>query len=231
MNPSRIKHVSKFLSRHLRHPSTLVRPDEGGWVPIADILAASPGMTREAIEEAVRENDKQRFTIDGDRIRANQGHTIPVDLDLERAIPPEYLYHGTYHEAVPAIEREGLLKMKRHHVHLAAETGTAVIVGKRSGTPVVFRVRAREMSRVGYQFFKSVNGVWLVERVPPDYLEKLPMKRTGRGGGNEQPGKPPTPKCDSCRTTMVPASATEWKCPNPNCEMHNQPVSTGVYPT
>ena len=171
-----VRRVSKWLSRHLRHKSDRLTPDAEGWVPLEIVIDRSPAwVTQETIEIAVRDNDKQRFTIDGgDCIRANQGHTIQVDLSLPLTVPPEFLYHGTYHKAVAAIEREGLSRMKRHHVHMAEETGTAVAVGRRQGTPVVFKVLAREMSRVGYQFFRSANGVWLTERVPPDYLERMP---------------------------------------------------------
>jgi len=139
MNPAKVKKVSKWLSRHLRHPSDLIHPDAGGWVAVKQLLEVAPvWITRGDLLLAVENNDKQRFTIQDDRIRANQGHSIPVALGLLAVVPPEFLYHGTYHEAVASIEREGLLKMNRPHVHLAAETGTATIVGRRSGTPVVF---------------------------------------------------------------------------------------------
>jgi len=175
MTPKEIKRVSKWLSRHLRHRSPVITPDREGWALLSNVISASPGrVTLEAIEIAVAGNDKQRFTIDGDRIRANQGHSIDVDLKLERLEPPEFLYHGTYHKAVAAITAGGLLKMKRHHVHMSEDTGTAVTVGRRSGSPVLFKVKAREMSRVGYHFFRSANGVWLTERVPPEYLERQP---------------------------------------------------------
>jgi len=168
------KRVSKWLSRHLRHESPILVPDEGGWVPLGNLVLAAPDwVTREAVVAAVENNDKQRFTIADDRIRANQGHTIPVQLDLVPTEPPEFLYHGTYHKAVAAIEREGLRKMKRHHVHMAADTSTAVTVGRRSGTPVLFKVLAGRMHRDGYPFFQSVNGVWLVEAVPPEFLERV----------------------------------------------------------
>ena len=96
-----------------------------------------------------------------------------VDLELAAKVPPEFLYHGTYPGAVQPILEKGLLRMKRHHVHMAGETGTAVIVGKRSGAPVVFQIRALEMHRDGHVFYQSANGVWLVEHVPPQYLERI----------------------------------------------------------
>jgi len=169
-----IKQVSKWLSRHLRHPSNLLHPDSGGWVSIRDLLYVAPEwINRGVLQLAVDGNDKQRFTIQEDRIRANQGHTIPVDLGLVAVVPPEVLYHGTYHEAVRSIECQGLRKMKRHHVHLASEVGTAVTVGLRSGTPVVFRVFAGMMHRNGIIFYQSVNGVWLVDFVHPSYLKRM----------------------------------------------------------
>ena len=167
--------VSKYLSRHLRHPSKVVTPDAEGWVDLAVLVdAAPPWVTQEAIEQAVAENDKQRFTIDFGRIRANQGHTIDVELGLVEQVPPKYLYHGTFHKAVSSIEQEGLSRMERHHVHLAAETGTAVTVGMRRGTPVVYQVSAEQMYVEGHVFYCSANGVWLVEHVPTKYLKKMP---------------------------------------------------------
>jgi putative RNA 2'-phosphotransferase len=171
-----IKRVSHWLSRHLRHKSNILVPNEGGWVPIGNLVLAAPNwVTMAKVVEAVETSDKQRFAIEDEMIRANQGHTIPVDLGLGLVpvVPPEFLFHGTYHEAVDAIEQEGLSKMKRHHVHLAVETGTAVQVGRRSGTPVVFKVASGQMHRDGYPFYCSVNGVWLVEEVPHEYLERL----------------------------------------------------------
>jgi putative RNA 2'-phosphotransferase len=170
-----IKRVSHWLSRHLRHKSDILKPNEGGWVPIGNLVLAAPNwVTMAKVVEAVETSDKQRFAIEDEMIRANQGHTISVDLGLVPVVPPEFLFHGTYHEAVDAIEQEGLSKMKRHHVHLAVETGTAVQVGRRSGTPVVFKVASGQMHRDGYPFYCSVNGVWLVEEVPHEYLERLP---------------------------------------------------------
>jgi len=173
MTRKQAKGCSRWLSRHLRHESNALTPDAEGWVPLTDVFAAAPWMTQEMLEQVVRDNDKQRFTIDGDRIRANQGHSIQVNLSLEPVEPPEFLYHGTFPKVVATIEAEGLSKMARHHVHMAAETGTAMTVGRRSGTPVVFKVLAGQMHRDGFVFYCSANGVWLVEHAPPKYLEKL----------------------------------------------------------
>lgn len=167
------KRVSKYLSLVLRHEPERIglSLDAGGWVELAELVANGPAwLTAEAVLKAVAENDKQRFSVVDGRIRANQGHSVAVDLDLKPEVPPNLLYHGTFPGALAAIEVEGLQKMARHHVHLAAETGTATIVGKRSGTPVVLTVRAGEMHRDGHVFFRSVNGVWLTDHVPPRYL-------------------------------------------------------------
>ena len=181
MNEKRKVHVSKFLSKHLRHdPGGLgLTLAPGGWVAVDDLLAAcaKKGMrlSRAALEEVVAENNKQRFSFDetGTKIRANQGHSVDVDLGLAPAIPPDVRYHGTNHRALDAIRREGLKKMRRHHVHLSRDVETARIVGGRQGRPTVFAVDAARMHADGYTFFVSDNGVWLVDEVPVEYLREL----------------------------------------------------------
>jgi putative RNA 2'-phosphotransferase len=120
----------------------------------------------------VRESDKQRFVIDGstDRIRANQGHSVPVDLGLPPATPPPVLYHGTPVRNVDAILREGLLRGSRHAVHLSPDIATAHRVGARRGRHVVLAVDASAMNQEGHRFLTSANGVWLVDHVPPQYV-------------------------------------------------------------
>lgn len=170
----RPRDLSKYLSLILRHDPAAggVSLDAEGWTDLDNLVAQSRGkFTRAEVEEVVAGNDKQRFTIKDGRIRANQGHTIEVNLNLEARDPPEFLYHGTYPEVVPLIQAEGLKKMARHHVHMAEDCETAVTVGRRSGTPVLFKVKARQMHQDGHTFFRSANGVWLVEHVPPQYLE------------------------------------------------------------
>lgn len=115
-------------------------------------------------------NDKRRFTVDGDRIRANQGHTVTVDLELPPAEPPAYLYHGTVARHLDAIRAEGLRPMFRHHVHLSPDRETATRVGARRGRPVVLSVDAGAMHHDGLVFHVSANGVWLTDAVPPRYL-------------------------------------------------------------
>jgi putative RNA 2'-phosphotransferase len=170
--------TSKFLSRVLRHEPALigVRLDEAGWIDVSELLAAAAThgrrISRAELERIVAENDKKRFAFseDGRRIRANQGHTVTVDLGYEEAEPPGVLYHGTHPGAVAAIWREGLRPMKRHAVHLSPDRTTAERVGGRRGRPVVFSVDAAAMAAAGFVFQVSANGVWLTPRVPPEYL-------------------------------------------------------------
>ncbi|WP_344358564.1 RNA 2'-phosphotransferase [Streptomyces gobitricini] len=176
MDSGRTVRVSKYLARHLRHQPERIGLvlDAHGWVPIDDLLRAAAGhgvrITRAELEHVVAVNDKRRFAIDGDRIRASQGHTVAVDLDLPTAEPPTYLYHGTVARSLPAIRAEGLRPMARHHVHLSADRETATRVGARRGRPVVLPVDAGAMRRDGHVFHVSANGVWLTAAVPPAYL-------------------------------------------------------------
>jgi putative RNA 2'-phosphotransferase len=181
VDAKRLVRVSKFLSKHLRHdPQGLgLELAPGGWVPVEDLLAgcARKGMrlSRAELKEVVEENDKQRFSFDetGARIRANQGHSTPVDLQLEPVAPPEVLYHGTAEGVAEEVLRAGLKRMKRHHVHLSATVPAARAVGARHGKPVVLAVDAAAMSRAGILFYRSANGVWLVDAVPPEHLRPL----------------------------------------------------------
>lgn len=178
MNDKRSKAVSKFLSLHLRHePEGLgLTLEPGGWVPINDLLAGARKkgfpITREELARVVADSDKQRFAIDesGLRIRANQGHSVEVDLQLSPAEPPAELFHGTGSTSVDAILATGLERRARHHVHLSPDTETATKVGQRHGKPVVLVIDAAKMRAEGYTFFRTANGVWLVDEVPPRYL-------------------------------------------------------------
>lgn len=129
--------------------------------------------TLEDLRRVVRENDKQRFHLseDNTRIRANQGHSIEIQHLLEEQKPPEVLFHGTTGKNVENIKNKGLLKMKRHHVHLSTDTETAVKVGSRHGKPVILRINAAAMHEAGHTFFVSKNGVWLTANVPPVFIE------------------------------------------------------------
>lgn len=173
--------TSKFLSRVLRHrPETIgVVLDNGGWVEIEDLRAAmskhGQPISRDELETLVAESDKQRFVIDRptDRIRANQGHSVDVDLGLPDSVPPDVLYHGTPIRNVKSILAHGLLKKARHAVHLSPDVATAHRVGARRGGSVVLEVNAGAMHADGHRFSVSANGVWLTEFVPPNYLRRL----------------------------------------------------------
>ena len=170
-----IRRTSKRIALVLRHrPDSVgitLTPD--GWVPVPTLLKALH-LSREQLARVVAENDKQRFTIeqtpDGERIRANQGHSVTVDLGYEPEEPPETLYHGTADRNLPSIRAQGLVKGSRHHVHLSPDSATARTVGTRHGRPVVLTVDAARMAADGHAFFRSVNGVWLTDAVPPAYL-------------------------------------------------------------
>ncbi|MCC9308238.1 RNA 2'-phosphotransferase [Kitasatospora sp. RB6PN24] len=180
MNPRSTVRTSKLLSRVLRHdPGAIgITLDEGGWVPVATLLAAlarrGTRLTREQLDHVVATNDKQRFAFsaDGLRIRASQGHSVPVDLGLAPAAPPAVLYHGTAEGSVAAILREGLHPMRRQDVHLSADVETATRVGARHGRPVVLRVDAAGLVAAGHLFRRSANGVWLTDAVPPAFLSR-----------------------------------------------------------
>jgi putative RNA 2'-phosphotransferase len=173
--------ISKFLSKHLRHqPEALgLTLAEGGWVEVEILLDACAQhgvpITREQLDDVVRTSDKQRFAFDeaGRRIRANQGHSTAVDLQLEPVEPPAILYHGSAEANITQILAFGLLKMKRHHVHLSLELATARKVGQRHGKPVVFAIDSAAMHAKGHRFYVSVNGVWLTDHVPAEFLTVL----------------------------------------------------------
>lgn len=171
--------ASRFLSLVLRHKPEAagIRLDGHGWADVEDLLvgmASRYPLTRQQLEEIVRTDDKQRYSFNEDksRIRANQGHSIPVDVELEELTPPEYLWHGTGEKYVSSIDAQGLLPKTRLYVHLSADEETALAVGRRHGRPVVYQVASGQMARNGLVFYRSKNGVWLTGRVPPCYLHK-----------------------------------------------------------
>ncbi|MFJ3231317.1 RNA 2'-phosphotransferase [Streptomyces sp. NPDC086787] len=173
---SRTVKVSKYLSKHLRHQPERIGLvlDAGGWVEIDTLIAAAAAhgfrFSRAELDHVVAANDKKRFAVDGDRIRASQGHSVEVDLGLPPATPPPYLYHGTVPRNLESIRATGLEPMNRHDVHLSADRETATRVGARRGRPVVLTVDAAAMHRDGHVFQVSANGVWLTRAVPPRYL-------------------------------------------------------------
>jgi len=153
--------------------------EPGGWVLIDDLLAGSANagfrFTREELLVVVRSCEKQRFALDetNTKIRANQGHSTEVDLQLKPTDPPAHLFHGTSERTLEVVLRDGLHKMARHHVHLSLDADTAKKVGSRHGKPVILVVDATQMQADGHEFYCSANGVWLVEHVPPQYLRVL----------------------------------------------------------
>lgn len=172
------KKKSKFLSLVLRHEPQAagVTLDDAGWAGVADLLAgcrrAGVAIGEAELREIVRTSDKQRFAIsdDGTRIRANQGHSVEVELGYEPAEPPAVLWHGTAEKHLAPIRGQGLLKGARHHVHLSETPETASAVGRRHGKLALLRVDAGRMHRAGRPFFRTPNGVWLTEHVPVEYL-------------------------------------------------------------
>jgi putative RNA 2'-phosphotransferase len=171
--------LERLLAKHLRHdPEGLgLTLAPGGWVPIDALMAGCRHrnfhFSREELDYVVANNNKQRFTIDetGTRIRANQGHSVEIDLQLELLTPPDVLYHGTAQHFLEGILKMGVSKMARHHVHLSVDTQTAHAVGVRHGKPVVLRIDSAAMSRDGYEFYRSDNGVWLTDTIPPQYIQ------------------------------------------------------------
>lgn len=170
--------ASKFLSLVLRHQPDVIglSLDAEGWADIDALIRLAAGrkpLTRALIEAVVENNNKQRFAIsaDGQRIRAHQGHSIDVDLGFVPVTPPARLYHGTATRFVESIRREGLVKRSRQHVHLSADADTATNVGARHGTPAILVVHAAEMVAAGHAFYRSGNGVWLTDAVPPDFID------------------------------------------------------------
>ncbi|MEP6924432.1 MAG: RNA 2'-phosphotransferase [Pyrinomonadaceae bacterium] len=178
----RIK-ISKFLSLILRHaPETVgLTLEDDGWVKVDELIAACAKngrtFTFSELREVVETNDKKRFAFDesGKKIRASQGHSATVEIEFEKRTPPVTLYHGTAEKNVGLIFRDGLRKINRHHVHLSSDTETARKVGARHGKPIIFEIDTLAMLENNFEFFRSANGVWLVENVPPQYLRLIDL--------------------------------------------------------
>lgn len=177
----RLERLSKFISMILRHKPQVIgiTLDEHGWADVDELIKGinetgeEIEFSKDTLETIVKTDKKQRYSFSQDKtlIRANQGHSIPVDVELEKKEPPKVLYHGTGVKSVKAIQEQGLLPMERLYVHLSIDVKTATNVGKRHGTPVIFQVNTEQMQKDGYDFFQSVNGVWLTKEVPAKYLE------------------------------------------------------------
>ena len=171
--------TSKFISLILRHkPETIgITLDEHGWANVDELIAGvskTHPLDMVGLERIVAEDEKQRYSFNDDKtlIRANQGHSIPVDVELEEVEPPEILYHGTGEKFVASIDEQGLIPKSRLYVHLSGDEDTARKVGQRHGKPVIYNVKSGEMYRDGIVFYRSVNGVWLTKTVPAKYLER-----------------------------------------------------------
>jgi uncharacterized protein (TIGR02452 family) len=181
--------ISKFLALVLRHdPARIgITLDEAGWTDVDALLAAcnasGVAITRAELDDVVASSDKQRYAFSEDRtrIRANQGHSVPVSLGLHAVPPPETLYHGTVASALDGIRTQGLVRGERHDVHLSADIETASKVGGRRGKPVVLSIRAGEMADAGHVFYRSENGVWLTQHVPPEFIASVSPHGQGAG--------------------------------------------------
>jgi len=178
MNEKQRTKISKRLSLVLRHkPESIgLTLDSEGWAEVDELIANLERhglrVDRMILEEVLRTNDKQRFKFseDGQRICANQGHSIDVEFQLEPVPPPEVLYHGTASRFTDSIFKEGLTKQHRHHVHLTEDIKMTLKVAERRGRPVLLGIRAKDMEQAGYLFYKTDNDVWLTDHVPPEYL-------------------------------------------------------------
>ena len=173
------KKISRYLSFILRHqPDSIgLKLSDEGWADIKELIGKTRKfkLNRQILESVVETNDKKRFLIsdDGLRIKANQGHSITVKLELEPTTPPDVLLHGTAQRFTESIFKQGLTKQRRHHVHLSETKETAMSVGARYGKPVLLQIDAVRMSENGFEFFKTENDVWLVDSVPAEYLIKI----------------------------------------------------------
>ncbi|MCR4655194.1 MAG: RNA 2'-phosphotransferase [Lachnospiraceae bacterium] len=174
-----LKSTSKYISLILRHKPEAagITLDEHGWADVEELIAGvnkTHKLTMDILKEIVDTDEKQRYSFNEDKtlIRANQGHSIPVDVELKATKPPQILYHGTGQKSVESIDRQGLLPRSRLYVHLSGDIETAIKVGRRHGKPVVYEVLSGDMENDGYIYYRSVNGVWLTKTVPVKYLRK-----------------------------------------------------------
>ena len=178
MEAQSLTKISRKLSYILRHhPDEIgLELDEQGWGSVAHILSkltvAGDPLSMEVLQEVVATNDKKRFAFNDDLtlIRANQGHSVEVELGYTAQEPPIVLFHGTAAKNLQSIKNQGLMKGNRHHVHLSPDETTAKKVGQRHGVPVVLKVKSKEMHEAGHAFFMSENGVWLTDLVPVRFI-------------------------------------------------------------
>lgn len=175
-----LNETSKFIALILRHkPETIgISLDEHGWANVDELISGIAKLQpfdMDMLKEIVETDNKQRYSFNEDMtlIRANQGHSIPVDVELEKKTPPTILYHGTAEKYEAAIDEQGLISKSRLYVHLSADIDTARKVGERHGKPIIYEVMAGKMNEAGIEFYQSVNGVWLTKVVNIEYLRKL----------------------------------------------------------
>lgn len=176
---SDLKNISKFMSLVLRHQPEKIglQLDDNGWVAITALIGKlnvyGLQVDISTIEKIVITNDKKRFSFNDDKtkIRANQGHSIGVELNMKKTIPPDKFFHGTAEKFVENIFKTGIQKQNRQHVHLSATEETAKSVGSRHGKPVVLTINAKQMAEKSYVFYLSANNVWLTDVVPAQYIE------------------------------------------------------------
>ncbi len=175
--------ISRYISLILRHKPDVIGMtlDEHGWADVEALILGiqrtkAPAFSRELLDEIVRTDSKQRYAYNEDHtlIRASQGHSILVDVELAQTTPPEILWHGTGEKYTASIEKAGLIPKSRLYVHLSKDIDTAIAVGKRHGKAVVYQVDAARMAQAGYAFYLSANGVWLTKEVPAGFLQRLP---------------------------------------------------------
>lgn len=177
--------TSRYISMILRHqPGKIgITLDEHGWANVEELIEGvnkTHPIDFSVLEEIVATDDKQRYSFNADKtlIRANQGHSIPVDVELDEINPPQFLYHGTGEKYVASIDEIGLIPKSRLYVHLSSDIDTAINVGSRHGKPVVYQVSSEKMTEDGFKFYLSANKVWLTERVPAEYLKKINNQNT-----------------------------------------------------
>ncbi|MBP3194386.1 MAG: RNA 2'-phosphotransferase [Cardiobacteriaceae bacterium] len=182
MRKKELDKISKIIALVLRHKPEVIgiKLDKNGWAKVDELIAGiskifSVVINQELLEKIVETDGKKRYSFNENRslIRANQGHSIAVDVQLKREIPPPILYHGTAEKYENSIDEQGLIPKSRLYVHLSKDTETATIVGKRHGKPVIYKIDSAKMCEDDFEFFLSENGVWLTKTVPIEYLEKL----------------------------------------------------------
>ena len=186
MNEKDVTRMSKFISLVLRHKPEIIgiQLDENGWVDVTELIeksntnATGIHLDFETLKHIVDTNSKKRFAFNDtfDKIRANQGHSVTIELGYSAQVPPSILYHGTSVKSLDSILQNGLEKRNRHHVHLSKDIETAISVGSRHGKPVVLEVLATEMHNANFEFFISENGVWLTDNVPARFLKSIENK-------------------------------------------------------